>query len=150
MEPDCATLPATQDHPKNPESVSSEAESIPPFSSVPLPDPEMQYLPDLVEQVIGDNSVSAGGPAPGGRFPVRLYKSIVSRLTRCAVFPVAQRVTDTNRALKQAVLSLSCEVEGQKNTIRELNARVRALEDALARLQPGDSGSISSGGQKPL
>ena len=52
----------------------------------------------------------------------------MSKIARCVLFPLAQRVTETNGNLRAGIEETAAEVDRQQEQIRLLEARLETLE----------------------
>ncbi|MBR2823434.1 MAG: hypothetical protein IKE24_07100 [Clostridia bacterium] len=110
-------------------------EDLPGFEQVPIPRKAETVTADVLRKRIldttGDLSVPPAFPAGEGNALKRLYKRIVSKLVRCATFPLSVRVTETNTRLKES-LEITCGViERQQAMIDQLSRRVEILEKQM-------------------
>ncbi len=91
-------------------------------------------LRDRVSERLGDCSVPWVYPLPAGNRAVRAYKRVATKMARCAVAPLAQRVTETNRSIRSGMEFLASAGDRQQQEIAELKEQVAALEARLAEL----------------
>ena len=115
------------------EKLKNETSSvdIPDFSSIPLPPKETEFLPDRIEEIIGDSTIASQYPVQSKNPLVRIYKILITKLGGCLVFPLTQRLSVTNFSFKKTASVLAGELELQRNMIRELTTRIEILEKAL-------------------
>lgn len=115
-------------------------EAIPAFDEIPLEGGEAAPVPEADNisggQLRGAISRNLGGswtipwvyPIPAGNPMVRGYKKVATKLARCAVAPVAQRVTETNQAMKGSIEQLASVIEQQQAQIQALKERLDEME----------------------
>ena len=115
-----------------------EYESILSFDEIPMPAAETAASPapvggegplkDRVLRRIGSWLVPWVYPITEKRLPFRIYKRLMSKIARCVLFPLAQRVTETNGNLRAGIEETAAEVDRQQEQIRLLEARLEKLE----------------------
>ena len=66
-------------------------------------------------------------PAAGNPLK-RLYSKIVSKLTRCALFPLTERLTAIHREMRQEMDAMHATIEEQAKEIEELHRRLDRAE----------------------
>ena len=133
------------------ETVSRAGEGAyePRFEDIPLKNPAAfgeeepgGALRDRVCDLMGDWTVPWIYPIPAGGKAVRAYKKVATKATRCAVMPLAQRVTDTNRTFRSGIEFLAsaadrqqAEIDAPKEASAEPREKIAALEARITALE---------------
>ncbi len=110
-------------------------EELPAFDQIPIPQKaetiSAEQLRKRILEKTGDLAVPPVFSAGEGNGLKRLYKRIVSKLVRCATFPLSVRVTQTNAQLREC-LELTCGViERQQAQIDQLSRRMETVEKQI-------------------
>lgn len=66
-----------------------------------------------------------------GSFAKKLFKKASQKATRCSVFPLSQRVTETNMSILQCLSFTANIIEQQQKQISDLNAKLADISKLL-------------------
>lgn len=93
---------------------------------------EQGLLPDFEqisekEPVVYDWAVSCAYPVTQGSTLKKCYTRIVSKLVRCALFPITERITQVNQEMKIRMDEMDRIITKQQGEILELRRRVKRL-----------------------
>ena len=93
---------------------------------------EQGLLPDFEqisekEPVVYDWAVSCAYPVTQGSALKKCYTRIVSKLVRCALFPITERITQVNQEMKIRMDEMDRIITKQQGEILELRRRVKRL-----------------------
>ncbi len=93
---------------------------------------EQGLLPDFEqisekEPVVYDWAVSCAYPVTQGSTLKKWYTRIVSKLVRCALFPITERITQVNLEMKIRMDEMDRVMKKQQDEIQELRRRVKRL-----------------------
>lgn len=93
---------------------------------------EQGLLPDFEqisekEPVVYDWAVSCAYPVTQGSTLKKCYTRIISKLVRCALFPITERITQVNQEMKIRMDEMDRIITKQQGEILELRRRVKRL-----------------------
>ena len=93
---------------------------------------EQGLLPDFEqisekEPVVYDWAVSCAYPVTQGSALKKCYTRIVSKLVRCVLFPITERITQVNQEMKIRMDEMDRIITKQQGEILELRRRVKRL-----------------------
>ncbi len=105
------------------EEIREEVRKKGPYEPIP-------GLDDIPTSVLRktDWTVSCAYPAEGGNPLKRLYMKLVSKVVRCALFPLTNRLTQIHEEMSLRMDEMTGMIEDQQKEIDDLYLRIEQLE----------------------
>ena len=94
---------------------------------------EAEYVPGMDEMPVStlrkfDWTVSSAYPVTEGNPIKRLYTKIVSKMVRCALFPMGNRLTQIHEEMAMQMDEMRSMIEDQQQEINDLYLRIEEME----------------------
>ena len=94
---------------------------------------EQEYVPGMDEMPVSalrkfDWTVSSAYPVTEGNPLKRIYTKIVSKIVRCALFPMGNRLTQIHEEMAMRMDEMMSMIEDQQQEINDLYLRIEEME----------------------
>ncbi len=94
---------------------------------------EQEYVPGMDEMPVSalrkfDWTVSSAYPVTEGNPLKRIYTKIVSKIVRCALFPMGNRLTQIHEQMAMRMDEMMSMIEDQQQEINDLYLRIEEME----------------------